>query len=180
MPQPEAPGPDEADAFGPAPGIGSTAELAERLRGIVVPTTAIVCIGNEIAGDDGAGVAVARRLAGTVPWDVFNCQNVPESFLMKIVSRQPASVVVVDALELGARPGAVEVIAADRITGQGPSTHGPAPVVFLEALRRMHPCRQAVVGIQPEQTEFGRPLGEAVAGAVERVVEAFQIVAASA
>jgi len=137
----------------------------------------IVCVGNDLCGDDGAGVAIANKLTDSVPWRIFNTQTVPESFLMKIVDHKPSSVVLVDALDFGAAPGAVELIEAANVTGQGPSTHGPAPLAFLDVLKLFHPCRQAVLGIQPESTEFDQPLTKPVSRAVDMVVEAFQVVA---
>ena len=131
-------------------------------------------MGNDLCGDDGAGVAVARRLSGAVPWDVYDTRTVPESFLMTIVNAEPESVVLVDALDFGAAPGAVELVESDRLGGQGPSTHGPAPVAFLEALTLIHPCRIVVLGIQPGDAGLGKPLSEPVARAVEMAVEAFR------
>ena len=158
-------------------GIDTAEHLAEHLAEVITPITAIVCVGNELCGDDGAGVEVARQLAGTVPWDVYDTQTVPESFLMKIVARKPRSLVLVDALDFGAPPGTVELIETDRLTGQGPSTHGPAPLAFLEILNMMHPCRCAVLGIQPERGDLGQTLSEPVLAAVRRVVAGFHLLA---
>ena len=76
-----------------------------------------------------------------------------------------------------APPGSVELFEADRIGGQGPSTHGPAPLAFLELLTMFHPCRQAVLGIQPKHNQTGDPISEPVAQAVKRVVAAFRLLA---
>ncbi len=141
---------------------------------------AIVCVGNELRGDDGAGVAIARELAGNVPWKVYDTQTVPESFLMKILQGKPECVLLIDALDFGAAPGAIEIFQADRIGGQGPSTHGPAPLAFLDVLQMLHPCRRAVLGIQPSRVEFGQSMSEPVKAAVRRIVEAFQIIAGRA
>jgi len=138
---------------------------------------AIVCIGNELRGDDAAGVEVARRLGGEMPWPVFDVRHAPESFLMKIVRARPASVLVVDAVPFGAAPGTVRLFDPEAVTGQGPSTHGPAPQMFLRALRMMHTCHQTVLGIQPEQTEVGSPLSEPVSRAVDRVIHALRVLA---
>jgi len=162
----------------PPVGIATAEHLAEHLAEFACPSMAVVCVGNEICGDDGAGVLVARQLAGQVPWSVYDTQTVPESFLMKIVDRRPESVILIDAIDFGARPGAVDVIDAGKIGGQGPSTHGPAPVAFFELLQMMVPCRRAVVGIQPQNVEFGSAMTQPVAEAAEMVVRAFKALAA--
>ena len=158
-------------------GVDSAEQLAEQLADVLRPASAIVCIGNELRGDDGAGTAVARELGGALPWQVFDTQTVPESFLMKIAAQEPDSVVLIDALDFGGAPGAVNLARADDIGGQGPSTHGPTPLAFLEALRMVHPCPCWVLGIQPEHIEFGVSLSAAVEAAVELVVRAFHLLA---
>jgi len=160
-------------------GIDSVEHLAEHLGEVVRDSTVIVCIGNDLCGDDGAGPAVAHRLADAVPWHVINAQSVPESFLMKIVDRKPESVVLIDALAFGGRVGAVELFQTDQLTGQGPSTHGPAPLSFMEILAMLHPCRCAVLGIQPKQTEPGAGICKEVQPAVEMIVQAFRELAES-
>lgn len=175
MPAPHAHGRPDAD--GAPTGITTPAHLAEHLAEVLAPTSVIVCIGNELCADDGAGPAVAKRLSGELPWWVFDTAGVPESFLMKIVEARPASVLLVDALHFGAAAGAVELIDPDAVGGQGPSTHGPAPLAFLEILQMMHPCPRRVLGIQPRGVEFGQPMSEPVARAVDLVVEAFEILA---
>ena len=144
----------------------------EHLCEVLEPGSVLVCVGSEICGDDAAGPAVAERIAGRVPWKVFNTQSVPESFLMKIVAVKPATVLLIDALDFGAAPGAVEILACEAVTGQGPSTHGPAPLAFLDLLNMMHPCRRVVLGIQPVRGEIGQEMTQEVSAAVEMVSRA--------
>jgi hydrogenase 3 maturation protease len=160
-------------------GIDTAEHLVEHLLPFVSPSMAIICVGNDLCGDDGAGVAVARGLVGKVPWDVHNTQTVPESFLMKVVERRPESLVLIDALDFGAPPGAVELIEPEQVGGAGPSTHGPAPLAFLELLEMMHPCRRAVLGIQPQRADFGSDMTPEVRSAVELVIRAFELLAAA-
>jgi len=160
-------------------GIDTVEHLVEHLKEVMADRTAIVCVGSEICGDDGAGVEIARRLEGKVPWDLYNTQGVPESFLMKIVRREPDALVLIDALDFAAKPGAVELFGTDRIGGQGPSTHGPAPLAFLEIMNMMRPCRCAVLGIQPKQTEIGQEISKPVKDAIDLVVAAFEALAGS-
>lgn len=170
---------EHANAESVKSGIETVEHLAEHLDEVLAPTSVVVCIGNELCGDDGAGVLIARELAGKIPWQVFNTQTVPESFLMKIANRKPETVLLVDALDFDASPGAVEVIEAEGVGGQGPSTHGPAPIAFLEVLRMIHSCRCAVLGIQPQRTNFGDDMTQPVVEAVNMVCRAFEQLAAA-
>ncbi|MFW6159284.1 MAG: hydrogenase maturation protease [Planctomycetota bacterium] len=162
----------------PARDLSEPERLAEWLAGVLRPSSVIVGIGDELRGDDGAGVAGARRLSGSVPWEVVVAENAPENFTMKIAARQPDSVVLIDALHVGGRPGGIRALDPDRLVGRGIGTHGPGPDAFLRALRSLHPCRQVILGIQPLDTGFGEGLTEPVAGAVDAVVRAFELCAA--
>ena len=74
----------------------------------------------------------------------------------------------------------MELVPAGEVAGQGPSTHGPAPLAFLEVLQMMHPCKCYVLGIQPERGQIGEPMSEPVTAAVDLIVEAFKSLAAKA
>jgi len=163
-----------AKARRPPAAIPSAERLADLLADFLTPSSAVVCVGNELRGDDGAGMAVARGLGEAVPWKVFHGETAPESFLMKVVAARPESVLVIDALYVGAEAGAVVLVAPEALGGQGPSTHGPGPGAFLQSLALLHTCRRAVLGIQPARTDFGAGLSEPVARAAELVVRALK------
>ena len=159
-------------------GIDTVDHLVEHLSEVMTPSSVVVCVGNDLCGDDGAGVEVARRLKDVVPWTIIDARSVPESFLMKIVERKPESVLLIDALAFDAEPGTIDMVQTSDVHGQGPSTHGPAPLAFLEVLNMMHPCRAAVLGIQPAQGEIGAGISEPVLAGIDRIVEAFMRLAA--
>ena len=148
---------------------GISPNIIERLGTLLTRGSAIVCVGNELLGDDAAGVLVGRRLAPAEPWNVYNVQTAPENFLFLIADRKPPAVLIIDAMDFGGEPGAVTIIDGDRVTGQGPGTHGPTPEGFLELLAQVHPCPTMVLGLQPSQTAMGAPLSAAVAAAVDDV-----------
>ena len=155
-------------------GIDTVAHLAEHVGELMTPGSVVVCVGNDLCGDDAAGPGVARCIEGQVPWKVFDVQSTPENFLMKIVEAKPDTVLLVDALSFDAEAGSVELFASEAVTGQGPSTHGPAPIAFLDVLNMMHPCRRVVLGIQPLRGGFGEEMSEPVSAAVEFVCQALR------
>ena len=158
-------------------GIDSAEHLAAHLAELLTDRSVVICIGNDLCGDDGAGPAVAKGIAANVPWKVFDVRSAPENFLMKIVNAAPDTVLIVDALDFDAAAGAVELFASDAITGQGPSTHGPAPIAFLDLLNMMHPCRRVILGIQPVTGDFGQEMTPEVEAAVQFVAGAFLLAA---
>ncbi|MCK4275277.1 MAG: hydrogenase 3 maturation endopeptidase HyCI, partial [Phycisphaerae bacterium] len=139
---------------------------------IVTSSIAVVCIGNDLRGDDGAGPAVADALIRARRPYVYDAGSAPESFLMKIAATAPDVVLVVDALHFGAKAGAVALIEPDDLGGQSPSTHGPSPIAFLRQLAMVHDCPSVILGIQPQSTKLGQPMSRPVSQAVQRVVEA--------
>jgi len=146
-----------------------TPEIVERLRELLAPGSAIVCTGNELCGDDAAGLAVAAQLPADGPWKVFEAGPAPENFLVRIAQARPPAVLMIDAMDFGDQPGAMTLAGAKDIEGQGPCTHGPAPEAFLELLAQIHPCPVAVLGIQPASCAVGAPLSDEVAASVRAV-----------
>lgn len=154
--------------------------LVSRLHQLVDLDTVIVCMGSSLHCDDAAGVAVGRELGGALPWPVFEVGVAPENFVVRIAGYQPSLVIVIDAVDFGGSPGQVSPINPDDLVDLSPSTHGPAPTSFLEALRLMHPCPCVVLGIQPLTTETGEELSPPVVDAVRRVAETFRLLADTA
>ena len=126
----------------------SAQELAEQLSNIVADNPAIVCVGNDLCGDDA------------------------ENVLMKIVAQAPTSLLLIDALHFAAEPGAIRLFLPEDLTGQGPSTHGPAPLAFLDMLRALHPCPCTVLGIQPQRLDLDTPPSAPVQHAIDTIVHA--------
>jgi len=153
-------------------------EVIEGLRRLLAPASVIVCTGNELCGDDAAGLWVARKIDAAVPWKVYDVGSAPENFLFTIAQSRPEAVLVIDAMDFGGRPGEVALVGADRIEGQGPCTHGPAPEAFLELLAQLHPCPAAVLGIQPAGVVVGAPLSAAATASVEAVASTLQLLGA--
>jgi hydrogenase maturation protease len=143
-------------------------------------TSCVIGVGNDLRGDDGAGLAVARTLATTVDEDVrvIECEGEPVSLLDAWAGC--SRVIVVDATESGAAPGTIRRIAAH--AGPlppglaGTSTHllSVADAVELaRALGRL-PASTIVYGIEGESFDTGAPLSEVVVAAVERVTAAIR------
>ncbi len=176
-------GGQDADPVGDACGgivpvvIDTVAQLVERLAPLVTSSTVIVYVGNDLRGDDAAGPMIALGLLDAVPWRVFDARNAPESFLGKIVDCKPDTVVLIDALDFDAHAGAIALFDARLAEGHGPSTHGPAPVAFLDALAMMHPASMWILGIQAERVAIGDEPCASVRNAVATVVEAFRTLA---
>jgi hydrogenase maturation protease len=133
---------------------------------------AVVGVGHPDRGDDAVGLLVAERVAdvGLVGVDVVPART-PVDLLD--VCADYASVVVVDAVRSqGIPPGTVTIrnYCADEPPplGDATGTHGfgLGSAIRLAWLVGNAPERVTVVGVVVEQTDLGRGLSAAVAGAL--------------
>ena len=140
--------------------LGSLASQNKRL-----PRVALVGIGNELNGDDGAGVMVARLVGISdvqMNWLVIDAGPAPESFTGPLRKFQPDLVVFIDAAEMGEPAGMTALLEWQAMDGLSASTHSLPPTVLAKYLIHELGCQIAMIGIQPQQLELGRPLSPAV------------------
>ncbi len=139
--------------------------LAEQLAGKIC----VVGVGNRLAGDDGAGSAVAERLARRSGGCVIDAGIAPENHLEPIVRSEPDSILLVDAVDFGGAPGSARVLDARALAPGGISTHATSLGPVLEYLRARCPARVVLLGIQPSQLRLGAALSDEVERSVERI-----------
>ena len=126
-------------------------ELAQRLKGKLV----LIGVGNSLWGDDGAGPALIRRLEGRFHALLVDGGEVPEHYWGTIVAYGARTIMVIDAIDWGDRPGSVAIL--DRVQEKGfpLSTHRIPLNLFLDLLRKETGADVFVLGIQPARVGFG-------------------------
>lgn len=138
----------------------------------------ILGVGNPLRRDDGAGAAVAGRLAGRLPGHV-TVAAVPGGAAEILAALQGAAqAILVDATSSGAPPGTVRRF--DAAAGPLPasfaraSSHGLGVAEAVELARALGqlPPHLVVYGIEGEDFGMGEGLTPAVVAAMERVAEA--------
>jgi hydrogenase maturation protease len=134
----------------------------------------VIGVGNELRGDDGAGIAVARRLRETTDLDVRELQAEPTSLLEEWQGRD--AVVVVDTMRSGAEPGAIRRIDAGGASlpqglGRSTSTHAVGLGEILELARALGrlPKQVVVYAIEGRRFEAGAPMSHAVRSRVDEL-----------
>jgi hydrogenase maturation protease HycI len=133
---------------------------------------AILGIGNELRGDDAAGIAVVRAMAPAAHERLLIVEGgpAPENQTGRLRFFQPDLVVLVDAAELGEDPGTVRWLEWQEAVGLSASTHTTPPSMLALFLVESLGCKVVLVGIQPQDIGFDTPLTAPVAAAVSRVV----------
>lgn len=169
-------------------GISRELEKARRLF--------ILGIGNSRKGDDGAGSLCIRLLTRELspekrptgapaeepgpprkssrkipPLEVqaLDGGEAPESVTGCIREFQPTHVLIVDAALAGRRPGTIFTIDRKKISQEDVSTHRLPLSLLAQYLEETIGCRVILVGIQPKEIAWGKPVSAAVRTAAARL-----------
>lgn len=142
----------------------------------------MVGVGQELNGDDAAGVLAARILsqrqrAGSsdahrpVPVSllVIEAAHAPENCLGAIRRFSPDLVILVDAAEMGDPPGAIRWLDWQDAGSLGIFTHTLALSLMAKYLVAELACDIGVIGIQPCDTSLGAPVSAVVRRAARTV-----------
>jgi hydrogenase 3 maturation protease len=148
--------------------VAPATDLATRLREILARRCLVAAIGNPLRGDDAAASELLKRLEGKTGATLLDTEEVPESYAGQIAAAQPEVVLLVDAVDLGAEPGAAALLKKDELPAGGFSTHRPPLSVLIWFLEQETGAEVLLLAIQPRQVEFGAP----VSPEVERTVQA--------
>ncbi|MFA5114781.1 MAG: hydrogenase maturation peptidase HycI [Candidatus Omnitrophota bacterium] len=139
-------------------------DLLRRLEG--ARRVAVVGVGSELRSDDAAGALLAERIKPAcrrqksrgVTLRVFFGFTAPENLTGEIKKFLPSHIIIIDAAELGKRPGSVRLLSEKEIAGVTFSTHRMPLAVLADYLRQSLDCRVIVIGIQPKSVSFGNNL----------------------
>ncbi|MFW9996229.1 MAG: hydrogenase 3 maturation endopeptidase HyCI [Candidatus Odinarchaeota archaeon] len=125
---------------------------------------AILCVGNDLRGDDSAGILVYEELVKKLSKNessnyfvLFNGGSLPENYTKPIRESRASHMLLIDAAEFGGKPGDVGLFSPDDITGSSYSTHTLPLSIFLKTLAKATETRFSIIGIQPGRTELGEP-----------------------
>ncbi|WON78640.1 hydrogenase maturation peptidase HycI [Serratia sp. UGAL515B_01] len=131
-------------------------------------TNVLLCVGNCMMGDDGAGPLLAELCASAPPpgWTVIDGGAVPENDIGHIRALCPERLVIVDATDMGLTPGEIRIIDQQDIAEMFIMTTHNLPLnVLIEQLQADVP-EITFIGIQPDVVAFYYPLSAAVRQAV--------------
>ena len=142
----------------------------------------VIGLGNELRGDDGAGIAVARQvrsLAAAREVDVLELQTEPVGLIEAWAGRR--AVVLVDTMRSGAPPGTVRRFDASRnalpsrqMTGGSTSTHAlelPEVLELARALDRL-PRRVIIYAVEARSFQGGADLSAELKAILSELAQA--------
>jgi hydrogenase 3 maturation protease len=126
---------------------------------------AVVGIGSDLRGDDAAGILVIRELEASLSNPeraqasrirLFDGGTAPENLTGEILRFKPTHILLVDAADLGMKPGTIKLLDPEQIGGITFSTHVLPLKVLTDYLQQSHPCQIVILGIQPGSANFGQ------------------------
>ncbi|MEM3437153.1 MAG: hydrogenase maturation peptidase HycI [Nitrososphaerales archaeon] len=136
----------------------------------------ILGIGNELRGDDGAGVLVVKKLKKVLKGArnilTIDCGTTPENFLSNIKAFNPSHILIVDAIDFKDKPGAVALFKDKDGMIESISTHRiPLSIIrsYLESFGLN--IKFFLIGIQPKNILFGKKISHRVKEAISMITE---------
>ena len=130
-------------------------------------------VGNPERADDYVGPKIVQALKGKVRCCVLllECETVPESYLLEIEEYQPTHVLLIDAAQLGLKPGETNLMDASDLASFSPVSSHMLPLrIFCEYLKKTVNPKIGLLLIQPERLEFTEGLSLPVATTMKMLV----------
>ncbi len=142
-----------------------------KLKGKVL----ILGIGNPMKQDDGLGPQLIEKLKSQKPKaELLNAGTAPENYTGKIKQINPDTLVIIDAIEFGEKPGSIKVFEIEQIKTRSLSTHNISLKTFVDFLKADLPkLNVVVVGIQPKAINFKEGLSPEIEKAVAELCTSF-------
>ena len=130
----------------------------------------VVGVGNPLRGDDAAGLVLGEKLAQRLDLDYLRCEEVPENYLTEMLASSARTILMVDAVSLGTKPGDIKVLSPEQLAGDNISTHKCSVSLLATVLAEAGSKRVVVLGIQPDSISWGSYLSGPVNEAIDNFV----------
>ncbi|MEW6557379.1 MAG: hydrogenase maturation peptidase HycI [Elusimicrobiota bacterium] len=143
------------------------------LKKLIDSNILVIGIGNTLKGDDGVGTAVIKNLKLKMKNEMIKLLDVgavPENYTKEIRELKPATIILIDAVEMDEKPGIIKIIDEKEITAGYFTTHNIPLNLFIDYVKEQTKAKIIFIGIQPKSTKFGEPLSAPVKNAVTKLV----------
>ncbi|HTX61412.1 MAG TPA: hydrogenase maturation peptidase HycI [Methanobacterium sp.] len=134
----------------------------------------VLGIGNQLRGDDYSGSLVAVKLGQECRKDnvvIVDGGTVPENFTGLVRKETPSHIILIDAADMGKKPGYIRLIEKEEISRYNISTHAMPLSFLIKYLEQTTSARIILIGIQPDGMELDNTLSEEVKKSVEYLVD---------
>lgn len=144
--------------------------LKAHLKGKVV----IIGIGNTLRGDDGVGSLLASWIKDKIPYTVYDVATSPENYLGKIIKDKPDNLVIIDAVDFGAKPGEFSLLEAQDLKATNLfCTHNASIGLTINYLQSNLKVDIIILIIQPKTILFSENLSPEVNATLDKLEDWF-------
>ncbi len=137
---------------------------------------AVLGVGSELRGDDGAGLLVAEYLRKITSSYLrqkkvkfFFGSTAPENLTGEIRKYNPTHLLIIDSAEIGEKPGVVRLIEPYEIGGVSFCSHQLPLQIMADYLVQAIGCSVLIIGIQPARIAFNQPPSREIISAARRI-----------
>ena len=141
-------------------------------------TDVLLCVGNSMMGDDGAGPLLAEMCAANPvgDWVVIDGGSAPENDIVAIRELRPERLLIVDATDMGLNPGEIRIVDPDDIAEMFMMTTHNMPLNYLIDQLKEDIGEVIFLGIQPDIVGFYYPMTQPIKDAVDRVAAVGKVI----
>lgn len=140
----------------------------------------VICIGNDMRGDDGIGPYVAGEIEDLTKDDgdliVVNTGTVPENYTGLIRKVQPSHIIFIDAVEMKMEPGDIKLVQKDEIANYSISTHAMPLSFMIKYIETFTKTSMLLIGIQPNNMDLSNDLSDEVKIGAEELIKILRLV----
>ena len=142
---------------------------------IDLPRLTILGIGNELNGDDAAGIMIVRYLTKKLPKldriQLIEGSIAPENYSSVIRKFNPDWIWLIDAATFGENPGRVQLFDPVRIETLAANTHRLSPNLLISFLQLDTHAEAFLIGIQPEVVDPFSAISPAVKQSIQETTK---------
>jgi len=125
-----------------------------------------VGIGNVLKRDDGIGVYITNGIKNSERVLSLTVEVSIENYIGKINSLRPDILILVDCVEMKSPPGSCKLLKPEQISDITFNTHN----ISLKKIADFFPMEVFVLGIQPENIEFGEKISYLVKQVADQII----------
>jgi hydrogenase 3 maturation protease len=144
-------------------------KINQELNHILSMKPAIIGIGNELRGDDAAGILLVQKIQNSGYQNSIIVYSTPENYLNKIAKIRCDARLWIDVINWGARPGAYKIFDVDEIGQYAISTHNFSPIVLVDYLNSLRYIPNYFLGIQPQKMGLGDKISTPVRDTITKI-----------
>lgn len=135
-----------------------------------------VGMGDRIKSDDGVGIYITEELQKYSEFRVIVAENSIENYLGKINTEKPETIIVIDAVDFGEKPGFYKLIPLHELANTITNTHNLSLKTIFSFLETHG---KWILGIQPKQVSASLELSNNIKNIsteiIEKICRSYQI-----